>query len=328
MKNNIILSIIIPVFNSEEYLKECIESLIDCKKHNIEIILIDDGSTDSSPKICDDYAIKDKRINVIHQKNSGVSNARNKGIELAIGKYVMFIDSDDMIDQEWERIVSSEMENDIYYISKDIVGDVSKTEMLRYIVGFNDKKICFAGPFSKIFKTEFLRRNKIKFNDKLINGEDMLFNVDALLKCNSFETINDSYYQYRKFQGSATKRFDEKIIQSDEIFHKELYNILDTSEIDKQLANDICLYCAQMAIVVLLNRITYIKGYKKAKEYFEFLKAEPYQTVIYKSLKIDKKFNIIFLLIQYKFYYVIYRSLRLLILLENKVGKKYYFIKI
>ena len=328
MKDNIILSIIIPVYNSQDYLEECIESLINFKEENIEIILIDDGSTDLSSKICDDYAIKDKRIKVIHKKNSGVSDARNKGIECSIGKYVMFVDSDDVLDLNWERILKPDMAKDIYYITKNIEDNASVVEMLNYIIGFNDKNLCFAGPFSKIFKTDFLRENQIKFNNELINGEDMLFNVNALLKCNSFEIINDSYYQYRNFQGSATKRFDEKIIQSDKVFHKELYNILNSSEINRQLTDDICLYCIQMAIIVLLNRIAYIRGYKKAKKYFNFLKVEPYKTAIHKNLKIDKKFNVIFLFIRCKIYCFIYQSLRLLILLNNKISKKYCFIKI
>lgn len=325
---NILLSIIIPVYNSEKYLEECIDSLIAYKKNNIEIILVNDGSTDSSAKICDNYANKDKRIKVIHQKNSGVSIARNNGIEMAIGEYIIFVDSDDKLDQNWQRILTSKMNKDIYYIINDIEKNASLTEMLNYIIGFNDKRICFAGPFSKIFKTEFLRKNKIEFKDKLINGEDMLFNVDALLKCNSFEIINDSYYQYRNLTGSATKRFDEKIIQSDKIFHQELYNLLKISDIEKNLANNICLYSIQMAVIVILKRIAYISKYKEGKKYYNFLKHEPYTTAIHEGLKISKKFNIVFFLIKHKWYYCIYRILRILNLFDGKKRGKNCFIKI
>lgn len=328
MRNDIIFSIIIPVYNSERYISACIKSIISCRNDNIEIILIDDGSNDDSYKICKEYAKKDKRIKILHKRNEGASSARNKGIEEANGKYIMFVDSDDILDDNWDRILDSKMEKDIYYINENIDIGVSKLEMLNYIIGFNNKKICFAGPFSKIFKTSFLKKNKISFKDEIINGEDMLFNVEALLNCSSFEIINDSYYRYRNYQGSATKRFDKKIIQSDKNFQKELYNILSCSDIESKLRNNICLYCTQMAIILILNRIAYIKSYRKAKKYFEFLETEPYRIAIHKRLKINKKYNIIFLFIKYNLYYIIYRSLRMIVLVKNNKRKKKYLIKI
>ena len=328
MRYKIMLSIVIPVYNSQEYLEECIKSIINYKKDDVEIILIDDGSTDLSPEICDNYSIKDKRIKVIHKKNSGVSDARNKGIETAIGKYIMFVDSDDLLVTNWNKILRPEMEKDIYYIARNVEENVTKIDMLTYIVGSNDKKMCLAAPYSKIYRTDFLKKNKIEFNNGLINGEDMLFNLDALIRCGSFEIINDSYYQYRIFQGSATKRFDDRIIESDKVFHKELCNILNSFEVEKKVADNISLYCIQMAIIILLNRIAYIKGYRNAKKYFDFLKVEPYKTAIHRSSKIDKKFKIIILFMRCKYYYFIYRSLRTMILINNKIGKKYYLINI
>lgn len=328
MSNNIMLSVIIPVYNSEKYLKECIESLIKCKKNNIEFILINDGSTDSSTKICDKYHEKDSRIKVIHQKNGGVSNARNKGISRAKGKYLIFVDSDDVLEYGWERLFDLKMEKDIYYVTKNISKKTSKEKMLKYIVGFNEENFCFAGPFSKIFKTDFLKRNNILFREKLINGEDMLFNVNTLLNCETFEIINDTYYNYRKFQGSATKRFDNKIIESDKAFHQELYDVLKFSNIENKLINDISLYCVQMAIIVILNRIAYIKSYKESKQYFKFLEHELYSSAIKEEIKINKKFDIIFFLLKHNFNYLVYRCLRMLILINTKFGKEYYFIKI
>ena len=91
------ISIIVPVYNVEKYLKECIESILSQTYKNIEIILIDDGSTDNSGKICDEYLKKDSRVKVIHKENGGLSDARNTGIEIASGKYIGFVDSDDYI---------------------------------------------------------------------------------------------------------------------------------------------------------------------------------------------------------------------------------------
>ena len=93
------ISIIVPVYNVELYLEKCIESIINQTYTNIEIILVDDGATDSSGNICDLYSKKDSRIKVIHKRNGGLSDARNVGIEKAVGQYLMFVDSDDYIDK-------------------------------------------------------------------------------------------------------------------------------------------------------------------------------------------------------------------------------------
>lgn len=101
MKNeDIKISVIIPVYNVEKYLRQCVDSIINQTYKNIEIILIDDGSTDSCPVICDEYAVKDDRIKVIHKKNAGVSAARNDGLKEITGDYVTYVDSDDWLDLE------------------------------------------------------------------------------------------------------------------------------------------------------------------------------------------------------------------------------------
>lgn len=96
-----LISVIIPVYNVEKYIQRCIESIIDQTYKNIEIILVDDGSTDSSGKICDSYQVKDKRIKVIHKKNGGLSDARNAGITCSTGEYIAFVDSDDLVDKSY-----------------------------------------------------------------------------------------------------------------------------------------------------------------------------------------------------------------------------------
>ena len=95
---NIKISVIIPVYNAERYLKDCVDSIINQSYQNFELILVDDGSSDNSPKICDDYAAKDNRIVVIHKSNNGVSAARKTGLDNASGDYIMYVDSDDWLD--------------------------------------------------------------------------------------------------------------------------------------------------------------------------------------------------------------------------------------
>ena len=100
MKNIDLISIIIPVYNVEQYLSRCIDSVINQTYKNLEIILIDDGSTDDSGEICDEYALKDNRIKVMHKQNGGVSSARNEGLDISKGNYIGFIDSDDFIEKD------------------------------------------------------------------------------------------------------------------------------------------------------------------------------------------------------------------------------------
>ena len=96
-----LVSIIVPIYNVEKYIKECIDSIINQTYKNLEIILVDDGSPDCCPKICDEYSKKDKRIKVIHKENGGLSSARNAGLDVAKGEYVSFIDSDDVVDEKF-----------------------------------------------------------------------------------------------------------------------------------------------------------------------------------------------------------------------------------
>ena len=116
------ISVIIPVYNVEKYLKRCLDSVINQTYKNLEIILIDDGSTDKSGNICDEYAAKDKRIIVIHKENGGLSDARNKGLDICTGDYISFIDSDDWIENGfYEYVVNNVKDNDLlifdYYIT-------------------------------------------------------------------------------------------------------------------------------------------------------------------------------------------------------------------
>ena len=114
--SNILVSIIVPVYNTGEYLYKCLDSIIDQNLQEIELILINDGSTDNSAEICDRYSEKDKRVRVIHKKNEGVSIARNVGIRAAKGEYIGFIDSDDWIEKE--------MYQDMYYHAKNKEADI------------------------------------------------------------------------------------------------------------------------------------------------------------------------------------------------------------
>lgn len=142
------ISVIVPVYNVEKYLSQCIESILKQTHKNLEIILVDDGSPDSSPEICDEYKKKDNRIKVIHKKNGGLALARNTGMDVATGKYIGFVDSDDMIAEDMyevllENIIKSDAEIAVCYktdilenlqIGKGVVEELNKTQTLKKMV--------------------------------------------------------------------------------------------------------------------------------------------------------------------------------------------------
>ena len=108
-----LISVIVPIYNVEKYLQKCVDSIINQTYKNLEIILVDDGSPDNCPKMCDDYAEKDSRIKVVHKENGGLSDARNVGMEVATGEYVSFIDSDDYISLDfYETLLETIVDND------------------------------------------------------------------------------------------------------------------------------------------------------------------------------------------------------------------------
>lgn len=100
-----VISVIVPIYNTEKYLAKCLDSLINQTFQRLEIILIDDGSTDNSGQICDEYAVKDDRIKVIHKTNGGVSSARNAGLDVVTGSYIAFVDPDDYIDSDMYEVL-------------------------------------------------------------------------------------------------------------------------------------------------------------------------------------------------------------------------------
>ena len=134
-----LISVIVPIYNVEKYLTKCIESIINQTYKNLEIILVDDGSPDKSPIICDEYAKKDNRIKVIHKKNGGLSDARNYGMSLATGEYISFIDSDDYVTDDYIMTLYSLIENMSVKFQLLCIILLSKVQNLKWLIGFIEK---------------------------------------------------------------------------------------------------------------------------------------------------------------------------------------------
>lgn len=211
------VSIIIPVYNTEMYLRKTIDSILNQTYRNIEVILINDGSTDNSGKICDEYVEKDRRIKGIHKNNSGVSASRNLGIDMATGVYIQFVDSDDYIEPKMtERLVEA------LYGEVDLVISSFKKEFrsgdkkiirnhLCPIEGLYEKKefmMNFGELFNngfinsmcnKIYMTDILKEHNLKCVDELSMGEDLLFNLQYLNVSKCISIVKEPLYNYVKF---------------------------------------------------------------------------------------------------------------------------------
>lgn len=202
MMNQGLVSIIVPVYKAEKYIHQCINSLLAQTYTNIEVILVDDGSLDNCGAICDEYAEKDKRVKVIHQKNGGVSAARNKGIAHIKGEWITFVDADDKVTDAYiEKLMSKDGDwviggyrdtnhnschlNEDNYIGKERLIQFFK-EHLQNLYTNN-----IGG---KLYRSSIICKNGIKFNTKVRFSEDFLFNLEFLGHCNSVALSKDSNY--------------------------------------------------------------------------------------------------------------------------------------
>lgn len=203
------VSIIVPIYNVEQYLEKCIDSIINQTLKDIEIILVDDGSPDNCGQICDEYAKKDNRIKVIHKENGGLSSARNAGLKIATGEYIGFIDSDDYIELNmYEELYNIAKENNIDIVSCNynrIAKEIRKSEIYlpanKVIIKneINDliKKSNYNKMLWYVWKALYKREiiEKINFIEKPII-EDTPFNLEAYLKSNSIYHLDKPLYNY------------------------------------------------------------------------------------------------------------------------------------
>ncbi|PWM78597.1 MAG: glycosyl transferase family 2 [Phascolarctobacterium sp.] len=251
MKDNELLSVIVPVYNVEKYLKKCIESLLNQTYKNLEIILVDDGSTDSSGEICDEYAAMDNRIKVIHKENGGLSSARNAGIDISTGNYIGFVDGDDYIAEDmYEYLYKNRVYEGIVACG---ISDVNKFSIQKGfcdidIKSFNNIKALEAYIDLQIQVYNYRKKTKhnltssfcnklfdrnlwkdIRFPVGYINEDNMII-IKLFMSANSVKSLPEAKYYYVQHLGSITQQkfnknsFDlikSRIVQEEQI--KEYY---------------------------------------------------------------------------------------------------------
>lgn len=236
-----LVSIIIPVYNVDQYIDECLNSVINQTYKNLEIVIIDDGSTDESLQICRKYATRDGRVIVLHQDNAGVSAARNAGLDIITGEYVLFVDSDDRIEYNMVECLVQEIDKDTeidavfcgYEEFDDETGDVihrftsNQIKKVGRVEGVSELfKGYSTALWNKMFRCSIIDKCDI-FDTKLKIGEDELWMIEVLKKSNNIMLIGTPLYHYRSRVGAVTKgrSFSEAMLTDYESQKKVLNSI-------------------------------------------------------------------------------------------------------
>ena len=227
------VSVIIPIYNTGKYLPECVESVRNQSLHELEIILVDDGSPDNVPVLCDEFAKQDKRIKVVHKKNEGLGFARNSGLDEATGEFVSFIDSDDFISHDMmEKLYLTAKKYDadevrsgtIFYNNgkKTLRREVDEDKVFKEAEQVKSFVLDLIGPLPEeprdvkymmsvclsIHKRSVIEKYRVRFSsERLTLSEDLIFNLDLLPKMNCIVCVPDCFYHYRMNPTSLTHTF-------------------------------------------------------------------------------------------------------------------------
>lgn len=266
------VSIIVPVYNVEQYLHECVPAIIAQTCGDWELILIDDGSPDGCPQICDEYALKDKRITVIHQHNQGVAVARNAGLDVARGEWIWFVDSDDWID-----------ENAISILCRKIRGEEDLI-MFGYVRHENGRSIvCARTETDELCKNDFLYRQATYYNSCMFFkrtiiekyslrfsigvrlAEDLEFQYKYEMLCQHPVSISDSLYHYRIREGSVThnETYRKNAVEDLLLVLKNLYDFI----IDHGAVSEVWI---DKRLEMLMKNLLYSASLVKDLKYMSF----------------------------------------------------------
>ncbi|OBS13154.1 hypothetical protein ATE49_13900 [Elizabethkingia miricola] len=333
---NPLISVIIPVYNVEKFISQCLDSLINQTYSKIEIITIDDGSTDNSLIILQEYAKTDERLKVVAVQNGGVSEARNKGIELAQGEYIMFVDSDDWIDIKMIETLLSHSTDYLdlvqcsytrSYVDKfvprllNVSGVIPNKVFKRKLIGMIKEELSdpsqadsFVIPVAKLYKSKIIKDYKIRFISlkKIGTNEDLMFNLDY---CNNIKgdilILNEPLYYYRKTNGeSITSTYKPQLFNQ----WKSLFSILKNNylendkDFNEAFNNRICLSIIGLGLNELKNKNNFYTQLKKIK----FILNDPIYRASFAELNLSyfpMHWKFFFLLAKYNIYIGVYLML-------------------
>lgn len=297
------ISVIIPIYKVEKYLKRCVESVRKQTLTDLEIILVDDGSPDNCPRICDEYLRKDSRIKVIHKQNGGLASARNAGMNIATGNYLFFLDSDDWLELDgMQRLYETAEKYQVDFVryrairtgwpgmeenAPCMVEEIRELQQGLYEKDRIIKEIyprllatsqltmgAVVGAWGSLYRTDFLRKNQLSFYEEVKFSEDLIFSANVVRAANSFYFINTPcVYHYFYNPNSISKSFREGRWDS----CKSLIHYCE-----KDFSNDTTYdfkrelyYLRWFCIMLALNERKYLKGYSEKREYCKKLLNDP-----------------------------------------------------
>lgn len=333
-----LISIIVPVYNTENYLEKCLYSLVNQTYKNIEIIIIDDGSPDNSMNIIQKFVLADNRVKVITQKNQGLSGARNTGMNNANGDYIMFIDSDDWIEIDtcekainasekynadvvfWSYIKEfSDSQKDNYLFDKTeiIWSEKNINQLSRRMVGLVGDELAnpqsidnLVTAWGKLYKKSVI--GDVRFTDtKIIGTEDALFNIEVFLGINSAVYIPDLLSHYRKDnESSLTHNYKKKLVSRWKEMYSRIKFLLDKNDMSREyydaLKNRICFGLIGLGINLAEDKKMSFK--EKKKEIYNILSMKHYQIAL-------KDLDFSYLPIQWKVFFKLAKNNNALLLL-------------
>lgn len=301
-----LVSVVLPIFNVEKYLDRCIESVVGQTYKNLEIILVDDGSTDSCPQKCDEWAIRDSRIKVVHKTNAGLGMARNTGIDNATGKYICFFDSDDYVDVTTiEKCVNKMQEDDSEVVifgrcdvyddgkivhrsintkKKLFVGDEVLKKLLpamfTYSMGFG---ITSCG---RMFELDVFKRfNKRFVSEREIISEDAYFAVDFYPEIRSVSLLCENLYFYCKRENSLSHIYNPDRQHKNDIFYLKTVELANSKRLDKNTQKYIAVRY-QMYTIAAIKQLCVSEFDKKQKniELKKIFKSDILQSTLKKEI--------------------------------------------
>lgn len=342
MEDNYLVSIIVPVYNAELNLRDCLNSILSQTYENIEVIIVDDGSTDRSKSICEEYAKLDSRVILISQKNSGPSGARNLGINVSNGEYIQFVDSDDILEQNMTRnLVGALNENNqlvicgakvVNFKNKSIIGVFSPPNDGEYNVS---KFLDHFGEFfvsslinplwNKLYKTEVIKKNQIRFIENINMGEDLLFNLEYIGLCKSICVIKDQLYNYLLFnnENSLTGSYKKDFFENQQMLYQNIRNFLlchdSYSEKNKFFVEKNYAGSIMGCIVNLFHKESNLTSIKKKEEIRKIVNDTIVQDRINYFKEGGFQQNVIGFLIKHQYINAIYITFQLMSYLKNKI---------
>lgn len=328
------ISIIMPVYNSEKYLEKCINSILDQKFNSFELLLIDDGSSDDSPQICEKFAAKDDRVKVFHKSNGGICEARNFGLQKARGNYIAFSDHDDIVKQGFLQEnyeIAKKTNADVIKFGREaliIDGDVVKKRDIRKFKKMLLKSMDIKKQFLKLrfdgamtcvwdgfFKRSFLLNNGIKFNIQYKKGgEDIDFCSKCFAKASTVAFSDKIFYiHYIRIGYSTSTKPDEQRLLKFEMLANNLEECIEFLSINKKKNSFYYMNIVKELVypsLVYYNNLN--EGYDTVKDFLIMTgkKYNKYSPKTVDLIKIDIKWGIYAMLFKNKMYALMYKSLK------------------